>query len=74
MDVFDYAATVEAAQAMVPDFFKPRINDTALVGSPATIRQRIAALDALGVQEIIMDFPSATDLTPMYRFAQEFIA
>ncbi len=68
------AESDEAAVAMVPDFFKPRLNDTALVGSPATIRQRIAALEALGVQEIILDFPSATDLTPMHRFAQEFIA
>src|SRR2546430_609272 len=64
----------EAALALVPDFFKPRLGDSSLVGSPATIRQRIAALEALGVQEIIMDLPSATDLTPLYRFAQEFIA
>ncbi len=67
------AESDEAALAVVPDFFKPRLSDTSLVGSPATIRQRIAALEALGVQEIIIDFPSATDLTPMHRFAQEFI-
>jgi hypothetical protein len=54
-------------------FFKPRLGDSSLVGSPATIRQRIATLEALGVQEINMDLPSATDLTPLYRFAQEFI-
>ena len=64
----------EAALALVPDFFKPRLSDTSLVGTPATIRQRIAALEALGIQEILMDLPSATDLTPLYRFAQEFIA
>ncbi|HZU02415.1 MAG TPA: LLM class F420-dependent oxidoreductase [Ktedonobacteraceae bacterium] len=64
----------EAALALVPDFFKPRLSDTSLVGTPATIRRRIAALEALGVQEILMDLPSATDLTPLYRFAQEFIA
>jgi len=68
------AESDEAARALVPDFFKPRLGDSSLVGSPATIRQRIAALEALGVQEINMDLPSATDLTPLYRFAQEFIA
>src|SRR5881275_381655 len=64
----------EAALALVPDFFKRGLRDTSLVGSPATIRQRIAALEALGVQEIILDLPSATDLTVLYRFAKEFIA
>jgi F420-dependent oxidoreductase-like protein len=64
----------EAARARVPDFFKPRLTDTSLVGTPATIRQRIEALEALGVQEILMDLPSATDLTVLYRFAREFIA
>jgi F420-dependent oxidoreductase-like protein len=68
------AESDEAALALVPDFFQPRLSDTSLVGTPATIRQRIAALEALGVQEILMDLPSATDLTPLYRFAQEFIA
>src|SRR5881227_2306128 len=37
----------EAALALVPDFFKRGLRDTSLVGSPATIRQRIAALEAL---------------------------
>jgi alkanesulfonate monooxygenase SsuD/methylene tetrahydromethanopterin reductase-like flavin-dependent oxidoreductase (luciferase family) len=59
--------------ALVPDIYKPELRDTSLVGSPATIRQRIATLETLGVQEIIMDLPSATDLTVLYRFAQEFI-
>ena len=67
-------AADEAAHALVPAFFKPRLNDTSLVGTPATIRQRITALEALGVQEILLDLPSPTDLTPLYRFAQEFIA
>ena len=64
----------EEALALVPDIFKPELRETSLVGSPTTIRQRIAALEALGVQEIIMDLPSATDLTVLYRFAQEFIS
>src|SRR6266487_3197162 len=40
------AESDEAARALVPDFFKPRLGDSSLVGSPATIRQRIAALEA----------------------------
>src|SRR6266496_1767472 len=64
----------EEAIALVPDIYKPELRETSLVGSPATIRQRIAAMEALGVQEIIMDLPSATDLTVLYRFAQEFVA
>jgi hypothetical protein len=46
---------------------------SSLVGSPETIRQRIAALEALGIHELIIDFLSATDLASLYRFAQEFI-
>lgn len=64
----------EEAMALVSEANKSQLKDTSLVGSPATIRQRIASLEALGFQEIIIDFPSATDLTPLYRFAQEFIA
>jgi alkanesulfonate monooxygenase SsuD/methylene tetrahydromethanopterin reductase-like flavin-dependent oxidoreductase (luciferase family) len=64
----------EEALALVPDIFKPELRETSLVGSPATIRQRIAALEALGIQEVIMDLPSATDLTVLHRFAQEFIS
>jgi len=63
----------EEALTLVPDIYKPELRETSLVGSPATIRQRITAMEALGVQEIIMDLPSATDLTVLYRFAQEFI-
>jgi len=64
----------EEAQVLVPEAARSQLRDTSLVGSPATIRQRIATLEALGFQEIIIDFPSATDLTPLRRFAQEFIA
>jgi F420-dependent oxidoreductase-like protein len=63
----------EEAMVLVPDIYKTELNETSLVGSPATIRQRITAMEALGVQEIIMDLPSATDLTVLHRFAKEFI-
>src|SRR5947199_6609282 len=36
----------EEALALVPEVFKPELRETSLVGSPATIRQRIAALEA----------------------------
>lgn len=68
------ADTDEEALALVPERARKGLRDTSLVGSPATIRQRIAALESLGIDQIIMDFPSATDLTPLYRFAKEFIA
>jgi len=64
----------EEAMALVPEIYKPELNETSLVGSPATIRQRISAMEALGVQELIVDLPSATDLTVLLRFAREFIA
>ncbi len=67
------ADTDEEALAAVPEVFRKELRDSSLVGSPATIRERIARFEALGVHQIIMDLPSATDLTPLHRFAQEFI-
>lgn len=63
----------EEAMALIPEGKRAGLNDLALVGSPETIRQRLAELEALGIQEVIIDFPSATDLTPLYRLAKEFI-
>ena len=72
--VCSIADSDEEALALVPANVIGQLKDTSLVGSPQTIRQRIAALEALGIHELIIDFLSATDLTPLYRFAQEFIA
>jgi F420-dependent oxidoreductase-like protein len=47
--------------------------DAALVGSPDTIRKRIAAYEEAGVQELILRFANPTDLAGIRRFAQEFI-
>jgi len=63
----------EEAMALIPEGKRAGLNDLALVGSPETIRQRLAEIEALGIQEVIIDFPSATDLTPLYRLAKEFI-
>ncbi|QBD80275.1 LLM class F420-dependent oxidoreductase [Ktedonosporobacter rubrisoli] len=45
-----------------------------LIGSPETIRQRIAAYEAAGVQELIIKFVDPTRLDIIRRFASEFIA
>ena len=50
-----------------------RVN-TALIGSPETIRQRLAAYEAAGVQELVLRFIDGTNLETLRRFAQEFFA
>ena len=72
--VCSIADSDEAARALLPAHVRDQLRDTSLVGNPETIRQRIAALEAAGIHELILDFPSATDLTPLHRFAREFVA
>ena len=45
---------------------------SALIGSPETIRQRLAAYEAAGVQELVIHF-DVTHLETARRFAREFI-
>jgi F420-dependent oxidoreductase-like protein len=71
--VCSIADSDEEALALLPVDVREKLRDTSLVGSPETIRQRISTLEAVGLQELILDFPSARDLTPLYRFAHEFI-
>jgi alkanesulfonate monooxygenase SsuD/methylene tetrahydromethanopterin reductase-like flavin-dependent oxidoreductase (luciferase family) len=70
------ADTDEEALAKVPDAMKARygegIRDT-LVGSPETIRKRIAAYEAVGVHELILIFLDKTNLDDIRRFAKEYI-
>jgi F420-dependent oxidoreductase-like protein len=47
---------------------------TALIGSPETIRQRIAAYERAGVQELVLRFVDGTNPEALRRFAQECIA
>jgi F420-dependent oxidoreductase-like protein len=71
------ADTDEEALAKVPDFLRLRYGNSinsALIGSPETIRQRIAAYEAAGVQELMIIFPDAIKLDSIRRFAKEFIA
>ena len=71
------ADTDEQAQALVPDEWKARsgnlINDS-LIGTPDTIRRRIAAYEAVGVQELEIIFPDAAKLDSIRHFAKEFLA
>jgi F420-dependent oxidoreductase-like protein len=69
--------TDEQAQALLPERMKPWFGgalQTGLIGCPETIRQRIAAYEALGVQELTLIFPDATHLDSIRRFAKEFIS
>ncbi|HEX6552960.1 MAG TPA: hypothetical protein VF026_09385 [Ktedonobacteraceae bacterium] len=45
-----------------------------LIGSPDTIREHLAELEAAGVQEVILGFPDILQLDTLRFFAQEFIA
>ena len=69
------ADTDEQARALLPPERKARLGDrvnTALIGSPETIRQRLAAYEAAGVQELVLRFLDGTNLEALRRFASEF--
>jgi alkanesulfonate monooxygenase SsuD/methylene tetrahydromethanopterin reductase-like flavin-dependent oxidoreductase (luciferase family) len=66
--------TDQQAEAKLPDVVRARFDSAALVGSPATIRERIAAYENAGVQELILRFPEIGRLDVIRRFAQEFVA
>jgi len=69
--------TDEQAQALLPEWMKTLLpGDSlsyALIGSPETIRQRIAAYEAAGVQELAIIFLDAPQLDTIRRFTREFI-
>ena len=69
--------TDEEALAVMPEAFKTQFADvieSGLIGSPETVRKRIAAYEAVGVQEMRLAFPDAVNLESIRRFANEFIA
>jgi F420-dependent oxidoreductase-like protein len=66
--------TDEQAEAKLPDRVRALYGNTALVGSPATIRERIATYEEAGVQELVLRFNDALNPNTIRRFAQEFIA
>ena len=53
--------------------FLRQIGTTTLIGSPATIREGLAALEAAGAQEVILLFPDALHRDSLRFFASEFI-
>lgn len=70
--------TDEEALARLPEMARARFGDqinTALVGSPETIRRRLAAYEAAGVQELLLMLPVPGAARPeiIRRFAKEFI-
>jgi hypothetical protein len=46
---------------------------TALIGGPETIRQRLFAYEAAGVHEVVLRFVNGTDVEGIRRFAKEFV-
>jgi F420-dependent oxidoreductase-like protein len=67
--------TEEQAQAKIPPGLVGRQMLTgSLIGTPDTIRQRLAELEAAGVQEMFLTFPDALELAPLRFFAREFIS
>ena len=53
--------------------FPEDVLSSALIGSPETIRQRLAAYEAAGVQELAIHLSDVTHLETIRRFAREFI-
>jgi F420-dependent oxidoreductase-like protein len=67
----------EQARALLPAERKARLGNnvtTALIGSPETIRKRLAAYEEAGVQELVLRFLDGTNLEALRRFAKEFFA
>jgi alkanesulfonate monooxygenase SsuD/methylene tetrahydromethanopterin reductase-like flavin-dependent oxidoreductase (luciferase family) len=71
------ACSDEQALALLTDERKARMGDlvqAALIGSPETIRQRIAAYEEAGVQELVLRFIDGTNVEMLRRFAAECFA
>jgi F420-dependent oxidoreductase-like protein len=67
----------EQALAQLPAELTARLGErvnTALIGSPETIRLRLAAYEEAGVQELLLRFVDGTNLEALRRFAKEFFA
>jgi F420-dependent oxidoreductase-like protein len=76
--VCSIAETDEQAFAQIPEAAKRQFGDRmrsgGMIGSPETIRKRLADFEAAGVQELILAFINKTDLEQIRLFAREFIA
>ncbi len=68
--------TEEKALASIPAAGRARFGErlkSALIGTPDTIRTRLAEYEAAGVQELLLMFPDVTTLNSLRLFAKEFI-
>ncbi len=70
--------TDEEALAQIPEAVRAQFGgrmDSALIGSPETIRKRLDAYELAGVQELLLIVPTrgTARLETIRRFAQEFI-
>lgn len=69
--------TDEAARALVPpgmDFaFPGDLASYGLVGTVDTVRERLAAYEAAGVQELVVSFEDPTDVEQLRTFAASFL-
>lgn len=69
--------TDEQGRSMIPSGDQPGfpgdVLSYGLIGTPETIRRRLAAYEAAGVQELVIGFFDAPRLDTMRRFASEFI-
>ena len=69
--------TEEQAQSLIPERMRALFGDRiqgALIGTPDTIRPRLAEYEAAGVQELLITFVDRTNLDSIRFFAKEFIA
>ncbi|MBO0782105.1 MAG: LLM class F420-dependent oxidoreductase [Ktedonobacteraceae bacterium] len=67
--------TDEQAEAKFPAGLRGRpLAAGALIGSPDTLRKRLAELEEAGVQEVILAFPDVLERDTLRFFAREFLA
>lgn len=71
IDVTDEQAWAKFPAALVSRF--GNLAESALIGSPETIRKRLAAFEAAGVQELVLGFPDVSQLDALRFFAREFL-
>jgi F420-dependent oxidoreductase-like protein len=71
------AETDDAAMAKAASFTRNipsgRLREQALIGTPDTIRRRLAEIEEAGAQEIILFMPDSKDLASVRLFAHECI-
>ena len=57
----------------IPAVFPGELAEYGLVGTVETVRERIAAYEAVGVDEFIISFPNVMGLEVVEEFAEAFL-